>query len=388
MKAVVFTHPSFFASTSMPLFSHFIATGLRERGIAVTTLSPQPFFHRIPCPARYKKWLGYLDQFLVFPIAAQFKTRKLPGDTLFIFADQALGPWIPGFAKRPHVVHCHDLLALRSALGEVPQNPLSLTGKVYQHYIRRGFNYGRHFICVSHRSKQELLRFLDSPDTVRTEVVHNGLNYPFRPLPADTATQLLEAVGVGDLASGFVLHVGGNQWYKHRAGVVAIYAEYANRVTNPLPLLMIGALPDEHVQRQLEHVPTAGKVVFLVRPTTEVIHGAYSLASALLFPSLAEGFGWPIIEALACGCPVLTTNDAPMTEAGGDAASYLPVLNEDPAEWAIECADILKALLERPSNEQEQVRQAGLLHARQFSEMKTFDRYLEIYRGVLEKANE
>lgn len=371
----------------MPLFARSIVDGLRARKMDVTTLSPEPLFHRIPCPTKFKKWLGYLDQFLLFPPTAYFKTRNLPADTIFIFTDQALGPWIPFFAKRPHAVHCHDLLALRSALGELPQNPVSFTGKVYQRYIRRGFNHGKNFICVSHRSKQELLRFLDRPNNVRTEVVHNGLNYPFFPLPAEIATQLLKTAGAGDLASGFLLHVGGNQWYKHRAGVIAIYAEYANRVSNPLPLLMIGAQPDDRVQQQLAKVPGAGKVVFLIRPSTEVIHGAYSLASALLFPSLAEGFGWPIIEALACGCPVLTTNDAPMTEAGGNAASYLPVLNGNPNEWAKNSADILKALLERPSAEQEQVRQAGLQHANQFSEEHTIDRYLAIYRAVMEEAN-
>jgi len=383
MKAVLFTHPDFSGSTSMPLFARSIADGLRQRGVDVIALSPKPLLYRLPLPNKLRKWLGYFDQFIIFPFTAQFACRNLSKDTIYIFADQALGPWIPKFSGRPHAIHCHDLLALRSAIGEIRQNPVSLSGRIYQKWIRRGFNHGNNFICVSHRTKVELERFLNQPELSTIQVVHNGLNYPFSPMPQDTSLHLLANAGVHGMDSGFVLHVGGNQWYKHRAGVIAIYAHYALRARNPLPLLMVGAKPDTLVREQLKRIPPAGRVEFLVRPSTDVLHAAYSQAAALIYPSLAEGFGWPIIEAMACGCPVLTTNDSPMTEAGGSVANYLPVLQGDLNEWAATCAEILSSVLSRSSIERALARDAGLLHAKRFNEDITIESYMEIYRAIL-----
>jgi glycosyltransferase involved in cell wall biosynthesis len=68
--------------------------------------------------------------------------------------------------------------------------------------------------------------------------------------------------------------------------------------------------------------------------TQEQLCAIYSAAQALIFPSFYEGFGWPIIEAQACGCPVFTSNRAPMTEVGGTAAIYFDPLDE---EKAAEC---------------------------------------------------
>ncbi len=187
------------------------------------------------------------------------------------------------------------------------------------------------------------------------------------------------------MVDGFLMHIGGNQWYKHRAGVLTIYAAYVRRTAAPLPLLMVGAPPTADLQQMVGDMPASAQVQFVVRPPVEAVQAAYSLASALLFPSLAEGFGWPIIEAMACGCPVLTTNDAPMTEAGGQAATYLPLLTDgmDRQAWADECCDVLACVLARSPAERELARNAGLQHVTHFSEEQTIERYIDIYRGIL-----
>lgn len=386
MKAVLFTHPEFLRSTSMPLVAGQIRQGLEASGFEVTVLSPKRYFYQVPCPPRLKKWLGYLDQFVIFPIMSHLATKGLPDDTIYIFSDQALGPWIPAFSKRPHAIHCMDFLALRSAAGEFPQNPISWTGRIYQRWIRSGFSSARNFICISHKTGQDLERFLAHPEQATIHVVHLGLNYPYAPMPADTAIALLTPFLGTDTSQGFLLHVGGNQWYKNRVGVVAIYAEYVRRISHPLPLLLMGAEPTSELREAARQVPSAGKVEFVVSPPVEAIHAAYSVASALLFPSIAEGFGWPILEAMACGCSVLTTNDAPMTEVGGEAATYLPVLEPNrSAAWATESADILMSVLARTSAQREQVRIKGLAHAACFNGDSVTRRYVEIYRSILQK---
>jgi glycosyltransferase involved in cell wall biosynthesis len=104
----------------------------------------------------------------------------------------------------------------------------------------------------------------------------------------------------------------------------------------------------------------------------------------LLFPSLAEGFGWPIAEAMACGCPVLTTGEAPMTEVGGDAARYLPRLQfgEDIEAWASRCALELSALLTLGSEARAALVSAGIAQAARFDADRAIDAYLDIYHRV------
>ncbi|RYY08102.1 MAG: glycosyltransferase, partial [Alphaproteobacteria bacterium] len=85
-------------------------------------------------------------------------------------------------------------------------------------------------------------------------------------------------------------------------------------------LLMVGAAPNTVLEEAVEEMPDGAQVQFLVRPAVDVVHAAYSRAAALLFPSLAEGFGWPIIEAMALGCPVISSDRASMPGVCGDAA--------------------------------------------------------------------
>ena len=131
-------------------------------------------------------------------------------------------------------------------------------------------------------------------------------------------------------------------------------------------------------------------VIGIVRPekANDVLEALYSLADALLFPSLAEGFGWPIAEGLACGCPVLTTGEAPMNEVGGLHATYLPRLAgpNDMAAWAAHGAEVLIGLLDRPRDDRDAASNAGIEWCRRFDTERAIDAYLRIYETVLERS--
>jgi glycosyltransferase involved in cell wall biosynthesis len=108
------------------------------------------------------------------------------------------------------------------------------------------------------------------------------------------------------------------------------------------------------------------------------------MARAFIFPSLAEGFGWPIIEAQASGCPVLTSDAAPMNEIGGPAASYLPVLKltEDAKAWALSSLAPLKFILTLPEAQHAYLVEQGLTHAAKFNADDAIEGYLKIYQQV------
>ena len=384
MNIVLFSHPAFMNSQSMPRFARMLEQAYVARGHQVQVWSPQAKFHALIPNGRLSKWAGYIDQYLLFPLWVRQQLKHQPADTLYVFCDQALGPWVPLVKHKPHVVHVHDLLALRSALGDVPENPTTWSGKLYQRYIRYGFQQAKHFISISNKTRDDLHHFGKVTATT-SDLVYNGLNYPYAPIPHIEAMQVLEHAGFIAKQEGLLLHLGGSQWYKNLAGVIRLYTEYAKREENPLPLWCVSPNPNASVQMLLKEVPPQGKVLFIQGIDNHALQAAYSLARAFIFPSLAEGFGWPIIEAQACGCPVITTDAAPMNEIGGTAATYIPVLImiDDSQKWAQQAAMTLKNLLGMSETQRQALVSEGIANVARFNADAAIESYLSVYRQVL-----
>jgi glycosyltransferase involved in cell wall biosynthesis len=306
-------------------------------------------------------------------------------NTLFVFVDNALGPWLPLVADRPHVMHCHDFLALRSALDEEVENPTSRTGQQYQKYIQRGFQKGRHFISDSYSTKEDLHRFVErSP--VTSELVYVGLNPLFQPQNPTDARVALSKLANRDLSEGYLLHVGGNQWYKNRMGVLELYEAVCQNHGCSLPLLLIGQKPSAELLAKKQTSFVGHSIHFLTGLTDEQVCTAYAGTSLFLFPSLAEGFGWPIAEAMASGCPVLTTNEAPMTEVAGGAATLIDRRPRNKAkvnQWAADSAKVINKVLSLPVADRDSLIQQGFENARRFEIHSYIDEVEQIYERVL-----
>ncbi len=135
-------------------------------------------------------------------------------------------------------------------------------------------------------------------------------------------------------------------------------------------------------------MPGNGRVRFFSNLQSSTLQALYSIAAAFLFPSLAEGFGWPLIEAQACGCPVITTDEAPMNEVAGPAARYLPRLKSvsDLSAWAVDGAAVLQQLLAETEPERRQRRDLAQEWVNRFDAAKAVDDYLAIYKSVLESG--
>lgn len=387
MNIVVFTHPDFLDSTSMPRFARMIIDGMRSRGHVVDQWTAKPCFHKLPVRSSIKKWFGYIDQYVLFPLLLLFRLYWNEKNTLYVFSDQALGPWVPLVKKFPHVIHTHDFMAYHSANDRYLENLTSKTGKLYQKYIKNGFSKGKCFISVSRNTKKELDTILDW-NGEQSFVVYNGLNPVFKPMQKLDATALLKgALPKQVLENGFLLHVGGNQWYKNRIGVLEIYDSYIRRnaIDDKLPLVMIGATPTESLNTFTLNYLNSAQVYFLSGLSDEQVCAAYSLATLFLFPSLAEGFGWPIAEAMACGCPVMTTNEAPMTEVGGDAAYYIDRRPSSNASiWAEQSGCKLLTVLQDKQQLQAH-KEIGMEYVKQFDAESTISAYEEIYLQTLKR---
>lgn len=383
LNIVLFTHPRFMESQSMPRFAHMLEEGLKARGHSVVTWTANAVFHRIPIKP-LKKWLGYIDQFLIFPILVKQKIKRAPSDTLFVFSDHALGPWIPHVLDRPHVVHCHDLLAQYSATGKNGFPETRSTGKIYQWYIRRGFSKAKNFICVSENTKQNLLGFLPEEPAMCT-VVYNGLNRNFEEGNKDISRIFLSKKISEQLLDGFIMHIGGNQWYKNREGVVDIYLAWRRKTDHIIPLLMIGKPLPASLLHRIKQSEFANEIIVLENANDEIVYHAYSGAEVLLYPSIAEGFGWPIAEAQACGCAVITTNKGPMNEVGGDAAVYIKPMTDDfkKTEWLKEAAGTLEAFLSLKDDVKQNIAAKGISNAKRFNTDKAINEIEALYLKLI-----
>jgi glycosyltransferase involved in cell wall biosynthesis len=121
----------------------------------------------------------------------------------------------------------------------------------------------------------------------------------------------------------------------------------------------------------------ANEIVERVEVSNEQLQALYSGAIALLFPSLEEGFGWPVLEAQACGCPVITSNRAPMTEIAGETALFIdPEVPESAAEMIADHVSDLPAL-----------RIAGFKNLARFTKDGMIHAYIKYYEEVVNKEN-
>jgi len=373
---------------SMLRLSELFRAVLEEAGLETETIRPvdrigklRRFFPRL------EKWLGYVDKYLVFPWELRlhaFRTRRERG-LVYHITDHSNAVYSFVLRGRPRVATCNDVLAIRSALGEIPENPTGLTGRLLQKAILAGLRHSPRIVCISDNSAHELRRLLGDGDQKITSSLL-PLNFDFAPMgrgEALAALVRLDPLVKEAIRSRFILHVGGNQWYKNRKGVCAIYAALAllreESRTPSVPLILAGQKPSAEIEefaRSHSELP----IYFLTAPTNEEVRALYSLATVLLFPSLQEGFGWPIVEAMACGCPVLTTGRAPMTEAGGEAAVYI-----DPSD-AGGSAESLNEVLEWGEAGRAACIERGFANLKRFGRSSLAAHYIAAYEDVVSKG--
>lgn len=317
---------------SMQRFTTLLDEGLRARGHTVHVLTPTLCLARLGPRYHYgglPKWLGYFDKFVLFPWQLRRALQRLRPDVVH-FTDQASAVYGQAVRGWPVLATCHDLLQIRAALGEIPHQQPGRANRLQQRWILRCLARMPRLVCVSDQTRLEALR-LTGLSTAQITVAPNALNYPYVPIAASearaTLTTLALARGIDPTLftaqpSGFLLHVGGAHWYKNRAGLLALYTQL-RKILRPTPTLVLVGPP--LAPAELVEISPADDLPPFVRLSGlshSQLAALYSLAEGLVFPSWAEGFGWPIAEAQACGCPVFASARAPLTEVGGDSTFY------------------------------------------------------------------
>lgn len=357
---------------SMQRYADLLLDQLRAHGHSVTLLSPSIVLGRLSRPgSSLHKWLAYIDKFLLFRL--RLKSAARTAEVVHI-CDHSNAMYVSAIRHRPHLVTCHDILAIRSALGHFAENPVSPSGNVFQRLIVRGLRSAGSIVCVSAKTRDDLEQYLGLPGE-RLHVVPTSLHWPYAPAAAEQVTQTLEEIGI-PAGRPYFLHVGVDHWYKNRFAVLRIFAalrghaEYADA-----SLVMTGDMWPPTFRRFLEEQSLQANAYLVKNASNEQLQALYTGACALIFPSREEGFGWPILEAQACGCPVAVPDRPPMNATAGAAAILIDPDDPDGAGGAI--AQALAARSE--------LQQAGMGNLERFTVNGMIAAYLHLYRKEIAK---
>lgn len=276
----------------------------------------------------------------------------------------ALAFVIPRGLRCPSVVTVYDLSFVR-----YPE----LLSTLRRHYLQRftcdSCRRATRIIAISESTAQDIVDFWDIPRD-KIDVTHLGVSSEFRPLPVED----IENFRHHKLPKRFLLFLGTLEPRKNLPMLLRAYAQLPRDVRENVHLVLGGGkgwMYEEIfatiAQYNLEKtVHTPGYI-----PADELVLW-YNAADALVYPTLYEGFGFPILEAMACGKPVLVSNTSSLPEAAGDVGILLPP--DDETTWAATMLRIIENETERQA-----IRPRAIEWAGQFTWERTTQQTIESY---------
>lgn len=272
----------------------------------------------------------------------------------------------PLVAPCPTVVTVYDLSFIH-----FPERFPSWQRRYLTSQTRRSINQAQQVIAISEASRQDIHQVFNVP-LHKVTAVQPGVDTTYRPLPAADIHAFRKQ---NKLPERFILHVGTLQPRKN----IPVLLEALARLGRPdLHLVLVGGkgwLYDD-IFRQVTVLGLEQQVHFPGYVDDEQLPLWYNAAELLVLPSVYEGFGLPILEAMACGTPVVAAATSSLPEAGGEAARYFA------PEDAAELADQLATVLDQPQVAAE-MRERGLQQAARFSWARAGRETAAVYQQVL-----
>ena len=232
-----------------------------------------------------------------------------------------------------------------------------------------------HIVTVSDYSKSEIVKTLGIPECKIT-VIPCGVGEEFTIKPAPRETPHLDAI-LG-IASPFLLYVGNLKPHKNVTTLVRAFAAIhkRNKLSHTLVIVGDDARWKQPVVDECARLGVLEFIKFLPHVPQSLLPDIYAAASLVVMPSTLEGFGLPVLEAMACGTPVVASTAASLPEVAGDAALYFdPASPEELAtqmERILECGELRASL-----------RRKGIQQAQKFSWRQSARQHIELYNRLL-----
>jgi glycosyltransferase involved in cell wall biosynthesis len=305
---------------------------------------------------------GYLDRYARY----QWQARGQPADLNHI-VDHGYGHLAFSFDPRRTVVTFHDAMLLKLEARELPTDAYPWFAMLGHRLSLAGIRRAARVITDSESSKRDLLRFTDC-DPDRVHVVPLGVSDRFRP----PSTPGRGSVGDGRRR---VLHVGHCGAYKNVEAILRVVEALGPRFGGRLMFTKVGGPFTDRQRALIARLGIEDRVEHLGAVPLDDLPRTYAGADLLLMPSLHEGFGLPVLEAMACGTPVVASNQGSLPEVVGDAG-----LCVDPTDTAAIAEAVATVLTDDAVRDR--LRQRGLERARLFGWERTARETLSVYESV------
>jgi glycosyltransferase involved in cell wall biosynthesis len=356
---------------SMRLYAQRLGEALQRRKVQLTRVRPPgvvPNAWRASSGA-WSKLDGYVGRFAVYPRLV----RNLDVDVTHV-VDHGQGYLVASLDAQRTVVTCHDVILLALAAGRigtmrVPQIALQLF-RFSVEIMKRAATV----VADSTQTKRDLVRFIGI-DPEKVIVIHPGLNQSFAPDVA-RGLELRERYGFG---SGPVVLQIGRGFYKNLSGVLRVLGRLRKGGLD-VRVARVGPILGGADRALAERLGVLDSVLELGMLPDADLPALYNAVDLLLFPSLYEGFGWPPLEAMASGTPVVSSRAGSLDEVVGDAA--LTADPEDAAALAWHVGAVLtdgelrSSLIDR-----------GRAHAARFHWDRTAEQLMRVYSDVIARAS-
>jgi len=278
--------------------------------------------------------------------------------------------YMPAFGINiPSIVTIHDLKYLLFPV--FFKNPVKVI--YYTWIIRRGTRQAERIIAISASTKKDLTD-LGVP-AEKITVIHESVTVPAELV--HRSSRLPDAIG----DNPYLFFVGDNRPHKNISRIIDSYHVMVKRLGKACPNLVFAGAHFESLSAKYANTEISNKLIFLGIVAEETLVSLYKGAIALVYPSLYEGFGLPVLEAMSLGVPVITSNCSSLPEVAGNAAILV-----DPRD-VNQLTDAMIRVIQCESD-REVLKKRGIHRAREFSWDRAARKTLDLYKDVLSKGQQ
>jgi glycosyltransferase involved in cell wall biosynthesis len=348
----------------MDVYADSLRAGLREYGTGRWDVND--YTPHFPRGLSYGNWSMRFARYAAYPFQARCRQARINH-----VLDHGYGHLLYALDPARTVVTVHDLIPLVRWCGGIAG--VSCGDKPWLNLLSfYALRRAGHLIADSESTLNDLIRFCNCAHDQIT-VVYPGLDSIFRPYTSAERLSAARTFGLEGNDAKRIMIIGSG-FYKNFSGALAAFARLRALYDQPIVLVKVGQM-DAEKTRLVRELGLAGMVLKLPNVSRTQLPDIYNLVDCLLFPSHYEGFGWPPIEAMACGTPVVASNAGSLPEVIGDAG----IMCEPNDIEAL--AHSMHDLLSVPALREEFV-QRGLLRAKHFTWQETVRKTLDVYERM------
>jgi glycosyltransferase involved in cell wall biosynthesis len=328
-----------------------------------------------------ERWVAAARLFNRFAVYPRWIARNRARFDIFHIVDHSYSHLIHHLPADRCVVTCHDLDTFRCLL-DPDVEKRSWAFRAMTRRIFSGFRQATRVNCDSSAIRDEVVRRGLIPSE-RLEVVPIGVHPTFTPAAdPDADAEICRLLGRRTTDSIEILHVGSTQRRKRIDLLLRMFAAVRTNFPDARLIRVGGGLTKQN-QQLAEQLGVSDAIAILPFLERRILAAAYRRADVVVLPSEAEGFGLPIIEALACGVPVIASDLPVLREVGGDAVRFCAVGDVD--GWSRAIAEVIR---ERDADGRAHLegRARATAHASRFSWSANAERAAHAYRELLDRA--